>query len=165
MLCFSVPNTRDIMEELKMQIVSAEKAKLAVQFLTPLVEGLFAQGITKRNVLCVSVALSDDTFFEHQFGDLPREQWSNDYKLVAKDKALLSHRERKNTRLIVTSEPALLYEGAILYGGGVHLDGITVGASGVEWYYDEMFATMLASIIRALIHKHVEFALTQGHYA
>ncbi|HEV8601328.1 MAG TPA: hypothetical protein VGQ87_01880 [Patescibacteria group bacterium] len=153
------------MEELKMQIISAEKAQLAVQFLTPLVDALFSQGITKRRVLCVAVALSDGSFFEHQFGDLPREQWSNDYQLLAKDKAMLSNRTGLSTREIVTSKPALLHEGAVLYGGGVHMDGISVGASGVEWYYDEMFATMLASVIRALTHKYVEFALKQGHYA
>lgn len=88
--------------------------------------------------------------WEHHIGD-PKE-WDADYGAFARAKARLSWQSARDSRCM-QSLPHLLRQGDSLLVGGVSLDGIVVGVSGAQPWYDEAFALAVASMIRALAFR------------
>ncbi|MAZ56514.1 hypothetical protein CL653_01880 [bacterium] len=102
-------------------------------------------------VLQPGVPYSDDAelpiLFEVSFGD--QEDWDKwegkSYKEFAYGKARLSWRTGLSSREVVLTKPHLLRPGDCgLWGSSVY-GGVTTGISGVQPFFDEMFATMTSA--------------------
>lgn len=97
---------------------------------------------------------------EHSIGD-PAD-WDADYAAFARDKPRLSWRHRLDGTRVQVERPHALGPGESLLAGGVHLDGITVAASGAMPWYDEAFGLAVAGSLRALAHERHAALLSQG---
>lgn len=82
-------------------------------------------------------------------------QWDADYAWYARKKAEIAWRTGCDSHVVVTQRPQLLREGDARVWGSVWLDGIVVGASGAQPWYDEAFALMIAAQIRALAKERM----------
>jgi len=90
----------------------------------------------------------DAILLEHAIGD--RSRWDADYAGFARAKAALSWRTGRDGQGVQNGLAHRLREGDTLLWGGVCLDGITVGVSGAEAWWDEAFATTIAAHLRAI---------------
>lgn len=96
------------------------------------------------------------------FGD--REQWEHDYEGHATAKELISQRTGKSTREVQLMHPELLEIGdTVYYGSVVSDDGkIVVAFSGVEAFFDEMFAKCVLAVCLALIQQRLQHQVDAG---
>jgi len=78
-------------------------------------------------------------------------EWSADYKSIARSKALQLWHGRNDTRTDVI--PHLLFSGDTPYWGGVKRHGIVVACSGVQSWFDQMIAGMVADMCKALAYN------------
>lgn len=151
--------------------LTKEMAVLAVELARPGIEKLLTVALqgelllnkpviaisivsVKTNAGGVDVAFStrfDIGHHEHIIMDDGR--WNDKYDRFALAKARLAAREKMDTSVIVNDHPSLLQPGDIKFPGGVYSDGIAVGASGVQGYFDEMIARMVLAICLGLC-KH-----------
>ncbi|KQU65974.1 MULTISPECIES: hypothetical protein [unclassified Rhizobacter] len=90
----------------------------------------------------------DAILVEHAIGD--RTQWDADYAAFARAKAALCWRHGQDGQRLQYGMAHRLREGDSLLSGAVCLDGITVGVSGAEAWWDEAFATTIAANLRAI---------------
>ena len=104
---------------------------------------------------------SDDIFTDPnavlaklQFGD--RSGWEKDYRKFARAKAAISWRTQKDTQELQQLYPHLFLPGEVVYAGGVCRYGIVAAASGVEPYFDHMFAAMAIEAARGLCQRNME---------
>lgn len=97
--------------------------------------------------------------YEESFGN--QEEWTGDYKSIARSKALLSHVYRMPTQLIQQRYPYLLVPGDTTFFGSAYADGLAVACSGVQPYFDEMIAWWVLSACRALAIE----AVTTGAFS
>jgi hypothetical protein len=85
--------------------------------------------------------------FEASFGD--QEDWQKwdgkSYKEFAYGKAMLSWRTGLSSREVVLTRPHLLLPGDTRLWGSSVQGGIVSAASGVQPFFDEMFATMTSA--------------------
>lgn len=149
-------------------LTQVEAAK-AVEMVLPAVQTLMGQGVLKRHHLHIVVL--DPAFtpadlpvgvwrekailYEHSLGD-PKE-WQKPYDMFARSKAFLSWRYGLPTQVIQTRCPHLLEAGETAYYGSAVSDGLVVGVSGVQPYYDQMIASWVLEACRALaIERHLE---------
>lgn len=96
---------------------------------------------------------SDALLLEHHIGDQAR--WDADYGAFARAKAKLSWQSGQDSRAVQAS-PHRLRQGDSLLWGAVNFDGIVVGVSGAEPWYDEAFALAVAAMLRSLaLREHV----------
>lgn len=93
---------------------------------------------------------------EHSVGD--RACWDVDYAAFARGKARLSWQYAMDSRRLQWLEPHRLCERDSLLWGGVWLDGIVVAASGALPAWDEAFAFMVASSLRAIAFNRAQAA-------
>src|SRR3989344_5507137 len=120
--------------------------------------GMLHENFLNRNALHVVVLDPSKYFGSCQFEQavLYEESfeksrgWERPFDEFARDKALISWRTGMDTHLVQQRFPHLYNEGDITFGGGVSRDGIVVGVSGVQWYFDQMFAELTASACKAL---------------
>ena len=143
---------------------NAEAARTAVEMALPMIEPAMrmervcGSGFLHLVVMDPAIGPEHATFeeavlFEHSIGD--RSRWDADYGAFARAKARLSWLHRADSHRLQAERPHLLREGDSLLWGGVHLDGITVGVSGAEAWWDEAFALAVAGNLRALAkHRH-----------
>ena len=94
-------------------------------------------------------APDDAILYEHALGD--RARWDADYAAFARAKAQLSWRTGMDSHVIQSRYPHLLRSGETTLWGSVCLDGISVGVSGANPWYDEAFAGAIACALRALV--------------
>ena len=113
-------------------------------------------GISKRNTLHIVIMdpakrpefgdeFQDAILCEASIGD-PIDR----YRKIAREKARFAWMYGMPTQVGQQLYPQLYSEGMTKYGGGVFLHNIAVGASGVDYQYDQMTAEMVASACRAL---------------
>lgn len=96
-----------------------------------------------------SPLLPDDIILaEHSVGD-PKE-WEWDFKAIARDKAFQTRKYGMPNQIIVERAPWLLHGTSFPFWGSACRDGLVVGASGVQPWYDQMLSEMVASVIAAL---------------
>ena len=87
--------------------------------------------------------------FDHSIGD-PEDwqQWEGkSYKDFAQAKARISWRTGMSSREVVMCQPHLLVKSDTILWGSSILNGVIVAVSGVQPYFDEMFATMTAAAV------------------
>lgn len=95
-----------------------------------------------------SATFDDAVLLEHSVGD--RARWDADYLGFARAKARLAWTHGTDAHAVQSLRPHLLREGDSLLWGSVWLDGIAVGVSGAEAWYDEFFGTAIAAALRAV---------------
>ena len=95
-------------------------------------------------------SFKDNCLLVTGFGDT--DGWALDYERIALSKAEKSVRTGLSSAMV---EPQYFCEGDTPYWGSVALDGIVVGCSGVEGFYDEMFSMWIAAAIKALCKKRI----------
>jgi hypothetical protein len=88
---------------------------------------------------------------EHSVGD--PSKWDADYAMYARAKAAIAWRHREDSHKVQALRPHALATGETTLWGSVNLDGIVVGASGAFPAFDELYSTVVAACIRALV-KH-----------
>ena len=98
-----------------------------------------------------SVAFEEAILLEHSLGE--RACWDADYARFARAKAQLSWRHGTDGHVLQSRYPQLLLPGDTTLWGGVCLDGIVVGVSGAQPWYDEDFGLTLAAYLRAEIKR------------
>ena len=90
------------------------------------------------------IAKDDDLFNEHFDGLILVDRkyngdglWKPDYQYIARAKTILSGREQMETSMIIDQYSLTIQPGDVAYSGGVWLDGLAGGFSGVEGENDE----------------------------
>lgn len=91
--------------------------------------------------------------YEESFGT--PATWDADYAAFARAKARLAWRARRDSGCVPTVAPHLLQGGDTLLAGGIYLDGVAVGVSGMHGWFDEALASSVASFLRALARREI----------
>lgn len=133
------------------QLFDRNVAILAVDLVRPAIEAAMKAGLLKRQILVIDVA--DPTTGEKMYSFvvcLKNNEGQQRFEVLARKKCELAHQTGMDTAKVVGKCPHLLAENDVKYPGGVNRDGIIVGCSGVEAYYDQMFAGMVAEAIKAI---------------
>jgi hypothetical protein len=136
-----------------------EAARRAVDLALPMIEpALREPGVCGSGFLVIVVMdpaltpadcrFDDAVLLEHCIGN--RERWDADYAAFARAKARLSWHSGLPSREVQGGRAHALRAGDSLLWGSVCLDGIVVGVSGAEAWWDEAFATAVAANLRAL---------------
>lgn len=133
-----------------------QAAERAVQLALPMIENTMREpGVCGSGALVIVVMdpaltpadgpFDDAVLYEHRIGD--PTTWTADYAGFARGKARLSWRLAADS---AGAHAHVLREGDTLLWGSVCLDGIVVGVSGAEAWWDEAFATAVAANLRAI---------------
>ncbi|CAM3979491.1 GAF domain-containing protein [Bordetella tumbae] len=93
---------------------------------------------------------ADAILYEESIGN--PEEWDADYGAFARGKARLSWRTGLPSHEVVALKPHLLQAKDGTVWGSVCLDGIVVGVSGANPWFDEAFATAVAALFKAVVH-------------
>lgn len=146
---------------------TADAARFAVELALPSIEAAMTyKPVGESGFLYIvimnplahphSVRFEDAILYEHSVGDPAK--WDADYGGFARDKARLHWRTGVNTEMVQRRLPHLLQPGDTTLWGSASLDGIIVGVSGANPWYDEAFAGMVAhlfkGVIRSRAHEH-----------
>lgn len=134
-------------------------AQRAVDMALPMIEpAMRAPGVCGSGFLVIVVMdpalqpgdcpFDDAVLVEHCIGD--RTKWDADYAAFARGKARLSWQHRLGSAELQASRAHALRLGESMLWGSVCLDGIVVGVSGAEAWWDEAFATAVAANLRAI---------------
>lgn len=86
--------------------------------------------------------------YEYAVGD--REKWDADYGAFARAKARVAWRTGLDSHLVQELQPHLLAAGDTVLWGSAVVDGIIVGVSGANPWFDEVFAGTVAMCLRGL---------------
>jgi len=92
-------------------------------------------------------APEDAILYEESVGD--REAWDADYAAYARAKAAISWRTGLDSHTVCEARPHLLRPGDGTVWGSVVLEGIVVGVSGANPWFDEAFAGAIAHAFKA----------------
>jgi len=94
------------------------------------------------------VSFDQAVLYEHAVGD--RERWDADYAAFARGKAEISWRTGLDGHSVRHIRPHLLRDGDAGVWGSVCVEGIVVGVSGANPWYDEAFAGAIAHCFKAV---------------
>lgn len=86
--------------------------------------------------------------YEYAVGD--REKWDADYGAFARAKARVAWRTGLDSHLVQELQPHLLAAGDTVLWGSAVMDGIIVGVSGANPWFDEVFAGTVAMWLKGL---------------
>ncbi|NEX60365.1 hypothetical protein [Noviherbaspirillum galbum] len=98
--------------------------------------------------------------YEHAVGD--RSKWDADYAGFARAKARVAWRTGLDSHVVQELYPHLLAPGDTVLWGTAIVDGIVVGVSGANAWYDEAFAGTVAMCMRAIARAGVVAARKEG---
>ncbi len=88
-------------------------------------------------------------WFKKWVGPTPESDKIIEFEDIAQRKAQDSLNFQMNTGRLIAEYPHLLTEGMIRWQGGVYFEGIAVGVSGVQSYFDEVIALIIAQHLKA----------------
>lgn len=140
----------------------ATAAEYAVRLVMPMMEaGLASRRIGESGFLHIVImdagrpatefAFEEAILYEHSVGD--RCAWDADYALYAKEKARVCWRHARSGHELRACSPQLLRAGDTGVWGGIWLDGIAVGVSGADPWFDEAIGYSVAASLRAIAKK------------
>lgn len=140
-------------------LADASAAQAAVDFVMPMIRtGIDDRRIGESGFLHIVILdparlpqdcrFEDAILYEHSVGD--RSAWDADYALYAREKARVCWRHRRSGHELRACSPHLLSENETGVWGGVWLDGITVGVSGADPWFDEAVGLSVAAALRAI---------------
>ncbi|HJV73025.1 MAG TPA: hypothetical protein VJ654_02285 [Noviherbaspirillum sp.] len=95
-----------------------------------------------------NASFEEAILYEHAVGD--RRKWDADYAGFAYAKARVAWRTGFDGHLVQELRPHLLTAKDTVLWGSIVLDGIVVGVSGANPWFDEAFAGTVAMCLRAL---------------
>lgn len=139
--------------------VTRETAEKAVNMALPLIhEAMKLKEVGESGFLYLVVmdpvrtpsvcSFEDAVLYEYAVGD--RAKWDADYAGFARAKALVAWKNGMDGHMVQELRPHLLSSGDTVLWGSVVVDGIVVGTSGANAWYDEAFAGTVAMCLRAL---------------
>lgn len=140
------------------RLLTNEYASSAVSSLYPAIYSFLANQ-AKREALAVVILdpaspKEPSVLYQYSFGD--PNSWERDYMKLALGKAEVCLREKCDSGTVVTERPFCLQEGDPPFMGGVYVQGLVVACSGVEGYFDQMFARWIAAALRAISTHRLE---------
>lgn len=97
---------------------------------------------------------------ERSVGD--RERWDADYGAFARAKTRLAWQRGVDSAWVQALRPWQLETGDATLWGSVNLEGIVVGASGLQAWWDEAFCLAIAANLRAIAKARAEAARSRG---
>lgn len=98
-------------------------------------------------------SFDDAILYEHAVGD--RSAWDADYAAFARAKARVAWKTGRDSHAVQELQPWLLEQGDTVLWGTAVVDGIVVGVSGANAWYDEAFAGTVAMCLRAMAKARV----------
>jgi hypothetical protein len=107
-----------------------------------------------------NASFEEAILYEHAVGD--RSKWDADYAGFARAKARVAWRTGMDAHLVQELRPHLLAAGDTVLWGTAIVDGITVGVSGANAWYDEAFAGTVAMCLRAVAKAGIVEARKNG---
>ena len=139
-------------------------ARQAVQLVLPMIEAAmqsreagesgFLYIVIMRPGSRPAVDIFEDAILlEHAVGD--RALWDADYAAFARAKARVSWRTGRDAHLVATVAPHWLAPGDTVLWGAVARDGLVIGVSGADPWYDEVFAGAIALCLQGLAKKRM----------
>lgn len=139
-------------------------ARQAVQLVLPMIEAAMqsreagASGflyivIMRPGSVPATDVFEDAILLEHAVGD--RARWDADYAAFARAKARVSWRTGRDAHLVAAVAPHWLAPGDTVLWGAVARDGLVVGVSGADPWYDEVFAGAIALCLQGLAKKRM----------
>lgn len=137
----------------------ASAARQAVQMTMPMIEqALLDPNVGESGFLYIVIMdptsdsatddFQDSILYEHAIGD--RSRWDADYAGFARDKAKVTWRTHRDSHSVRFVSPHLLRTDDCGVWGSACVDGIVVGVSGANPWYDEAFAGCIAHCLKAL---------------
>lgn len=135
-----------------------------VGWLTPTLDTMVEAGILKRR--CAVITVLDPTIPYHPDVDvesvvLAQVIWGDRdhpevgrFTAISLKKAEITWRTGRPSREVQALHPHLLKETDTVWGGSVVLDDLIVACSGVQDYFDEMIAMMIAAMTKGLLTYH-----------
>ncbi len=131
-------------------LLAPDMAQRAILMVLPMIEKLVTDGVVKRGDLAIVILdpLEGNILGQKSLGD--EGKWEHDYHRLALHKACLAGRSGLSSRHVAQLEPHRLMVGDTKHAGGVNFNGIPVGVSGVQSYFDEMIANCVAAAYQAL---------------
>lgn len=119
----------------------------------------FLERIAKRPHLAIRVLDPASTnepvlLYAKDIGDT--DNWEYDYSGIAMGKAKLCLREKCDSEVVKNERPFRYQPGDPPFSGGVYVQGLVVACSGVEGYFDQMFACWIAAGCRAIATHRLE---------
>ena len=148
---------------MKSAVLTSELASRAVDLVIPAIQMTMETGLAKRSDLHIVIGdpaflPRDDISYElwvaigivyERSLTLP-DNWEYPYQEIARHKAYLSWKYQMPTQILQTRAPHILCTGDTIYYGSYYADLLSVAASGVEPYFDQMFATWTGEACRGL---------------
>ncbi|RZI40267.1 hypothetical protein EGT07_24625 [Herbaspirillum sp. HC18] len=139
--------------------IDRDAAEKAVGLVLPMIEEAMTQKeVGESGFLYIVVmdplrgpavsSFEEAILYEHAVGD--RSKWDADYARFARAKARVAWRSGMDSHMVQELRPHLLAAGDTVLWGSVVVDGIVVGVSGANPWYDEAFAGAVAMCLRAI---------------
>lgn len=144
--------------ETRAMFADREAAARAVAMAMPMIEAAMAdRRVGESGFLHIVVldpaadrtaSFEEAVLYEHSVGD--RAAWDADYAAYARAKAAISWRTGMPSQVICETRPHLLRPSDGTVWGSACVDGIVVGVSGANPWYDEAFAGAVAHLFKAV---------------
>lgn len=140
-------------------ILTREIADQAIGLIGPFIMNAMAIGMVKQKDLHIIIldpaSLTEPKILTSKsYGD--PEKWEYPYSQIALSKANICFKNKCSTADMLVKKPFAYCSGDAPFVGGVYMDGLIVACSGVEGYFDQMFAEMIASVCKALCTHQIE---------
>jgi hypothetical protein len=161
---------RDCQGEFTMPIIDEEAAQAAIHLALPTIARAMGDPAAGDSG-CLHIVVMDPNAgpaaseFEHAIlyeHSINRANWDADYVHFARAKALVSWRAGMDSHAVQTLRPHLLMPGDTLLWGSVCLDGLVVAVSGMQPWYDEALAGIVACCLRAVSKGRAAEAARKG---
>lgn len=145
---------------------NADAARQAIDMALPMIEpalrdpsvcgsGFLVVVVLDPGIAPGQASFDDAVLVEHCIGE--RSRWNADDAGFARAKARLAWQHGVDSCRVQNTRPHALHKGDSLPWGSVCLDGIVVGVSGAEAWWDEAFTTAVAANLRAIAKaRHAE---------
>ncbi|MDB5852330.1 MAG: hypothetical protein JWR22_371 [Herminiimonas sp.] len=145
-------------------LINRQAAQAAVAMSLPLItEAMKSKEVGESGFLYIvvmdpalapaQVSFEEAILYEHAVGD--REKWDADYGAFARAKAKVAWMTGRDSHAAQELQPYLMQQGDTVLWGSVVVEGIVVGVSGANPWYDEAFAGTVAMCLRALAKGRV----------
>lgn len=155
-----------------MQIIDAQAAREAVELALPTIERAMRNPAAGDSG-CLHVVVMDPrrTPATHDFDDsiliehsVNRANWDADYRRFACAKARVSWRCRADSHRVQALQPHLLQVDDTVLWGSVCVDEIVVAVSGMQPWYDEALAGVIACCLRGVAKARAVQAAARGPF-
>ncbi len=151
--------------------INRHAAEKAIGLALPMIEAAMKRKeVGESGFLCIVVmdplltpvnaSFEEAILYEHTIGD--RSKWDADYAAFARAKARVAWRTGLDGHTVQELRPHMLCARDTVLWGSVVVDGIVVGVSGANPWYDECFAGTVAMCLRAVAKAGIAQARGEG---